>query len=281
MKLTIFSALTLLACSGIARASGHGPVFGLTTPTNAKGGWSLDVGMMGRVGAENSGSMARAMLSYGITQDVQLSLTLPYIFRSAPLPPARGTSMMSTTPDFEAIGAWRFHRQGTDVGTRFESTAYIGPIIPGIQRPQGMLGNLKKAPGFYSAVSTGMASRSHYFWLGAGNSHFVERGGDQRPNLFNYSAVWAYRPPAWRKDYPHWDWRFFIEMTGELSNKVLHRNALMPGTGAHQIFVGPTALGIYKNYAIEGGIQFPVFRDAGSNFQREKFRFALNFSYFF
>jgi hypothetical protein len=40
-------------------------------------------------------------------------------------------------------------------------------------------------------------------------------------------------------------------------------------------------LGIYKNYALEGGMQFPVFRDVGANFQRERFRFAVNLSYFF
>jgi hypothetical protein len=264
-----------------ALASGHGPVFSLTTPTNAKRGWSLDLGIMGRTGQEDTGVMARGMLSYGITEDFQLSVTFPCVFSSAPLPPARTTSMMSSTPDFEGIAAWRFHRQGLDVGTRFETTVYGGLVLPGPQRPKGMLGNLRRAPGVYTAIATGVASRSHYLWVGVGNVHFAERGGDQRPNLFTYSAAWAYRPRAWRKDYPHWDWRFFVEMTGEISNKVQKGGQRMPGTGGHQLFLGPTMLGIYKNYAIEGGIQFPVYRDVGTNFQRERFRFAINFSYFF
>ncbi|MCI0348824.1 MAG: hypothetical protein L0Z53_05305 [Acidobacteriales bacterium] len=279
MKVQLLFGVMLL--TGTAFASGHGPVFGMTTPTNAKGGWSLDLGVMGRSGAANEGLMSRAMLSYGVTQDVQLSFTVPYVFSSAPLAPARTTSMMSSTPDFEGIGAWRFHREGTSVGTRFETTAYAGLIVPGPQRPRGMLGNLSRAPGVYTAISSGVASRSHYAWIGVGNTHFAERNGDQRPNLFSYSAVWAYRPKAWRKDYPHWDWRFFAELTGELSNKVLMDGARMPGTGGHQIFLGPTVLGIYKNYAIEGGVQFPVFRDVGASFQREQFRYSINISYFF
>lgn len=225
--------------------------------------------------------MSRAMLSCGITQDLQVSLTMPYVFNSAPLAPGRVTSMMSATSDFEVIGAWRFHRKGTAVGTRVESTLYAGPVIPGPQRPAGMVGNLTKAPGVYTALSTGLASRRYYVWGGVGNLHFAERDGDQRPNLFTYSSVLAYRPPPWRKDYPHWDWRVFGEMNGEISNKVRHLGATAPRTGAHQVFLGPTALGIYKNYAIEGGIQFPVFRNVGSNFQRERFRFSINFSYFF
>lgn len=282
MRARLLLALALLALSATpAAASGHGPVFGLTTPTNAKGGWSLDIGMMGRSGANDQGVMARAMLSYGVTEDFQLSFTAPAVFNSAPVAPGRVTGMMSATADFEGIAAWRFHRQGLDVGTRFESTAYVGLIVPGPQRPQGMLGNLARAPGFYTAVATGVASRSHYAWVGVGNVHFVERDGDQRPNLFTYSAVWAYRPKQWRKDYPHWDWRFFAEMTGEVSNKVRVDGVRMPSTGGHQIFLGPTMLGIYKNYAIEGGVQFPIYRDVGAHFQRERFRYAINFSYFF
>lgn len=264
-----------------AAASGHGPVFGLTTPTNSKGGWSLDIGLMGRSGAADNGVMSRTMLSYGITEDFQLSATFPYVFSSVPLAPARVTSMMSATSDFEGIAAWRFHRRGTRVGTRVESTAYAGLIFPGAQRPKGMLGNLKRAPGVYTAVATGMASRSHYVWVGVGNVHFAERDADQRPNLFTYSGVWGYRPPALRKDYPHWDWRLFVELTGEISNKVRMDGSRMAGTGGHQIFLGPTVLGIYKHYAIEGGVQFPAFRDVGANFQHERFRFAINFSHFF
>jgi hypothetical protein len=225
--------------------------------------------------------MSRAMLSYGITQDVQVSLTAPYAYSSVPLAPARTTSMMSSTPEFEAIAAWRFQRRGTAVGTRWESTAYTGFVVPGPQRPTGMLGTLSRAPGVYTAFATGMASRSHYVWGGVGNVHFAARNGDQRPNLFTYSAVWGYRPAALRKEYPHWDWRVFAEMTGEVWNKVQLDGVPMAGTGGQQIFLGPTVLGIYKNYAIEGGVQFPLFRDVGANFQRERFRYAINFSVFF
>lgn len=260
--------------------SGHGPVFGMTTPTNADDGWAIDVGLMGRKGEEGDGAMLRTMFSYGLTEDLQVSWSLPLVFSSAAFAPARMTGMMPGSGDFEAIGAWRFHRRGTGVGTRFESTAYAGAIIPGPQRGAGMARDLKRAPGTYTAVSTGMASRSHYAWGGVGYTRFLESEGDRRANVFSYSAVWGYRPPPLQKEYPHWDWRLFVEMTGERSQGIRRDGLDMPETRGHQIFLGPATLGIYKNYAIEGGIQFPVYRDIGARLQRETFRFAINFTYF-
>ncbi len=281
MRVAALVLFVVLLCPVSRGESGHGPVFALTTPTNAKRGWALDIGIMARTGADDRGLMSRAMMSYGITEDLQFSITVPAVFSSAALAPGRVTGMMSATADIEGIGAWRFHRRGAGIGKRFESTVYAGLIVPGPQRPRGMLGQLARAPGYYTAVSTGMASRSHYFWAGVGNVHFIERRGDQRPNLFTYSAVWGYRPAVLRKEYPDWDWRVMAEMTGEVSNNVQRLGAPVPRTASHQLFLGPTLLGIYKNYAIEGGIQFPVYRDVGVLFQRERFRYAINFSYFF
>ena len=273
------AALTFSPGSGFA--SGHGPVFGLTTPTNAKGAWAVDFGVMGRTGDGEDGAMTRAMLTYGFTEDIQLSVSAPLVFASAPFPPARGTAMMPGSGDFEAIGAWRFHRRGTAVGRRVESTAYGGLIVPGPQRPAGMAGDLQRAPGLYTAVATGVASRSHYVWAGIGYTRFAERDGDRRPDIFTYSAVWGYRPPSLRKEYPHWDWRLFVELTGERSADLRRAGVAHPGTSGHQVLLGPTALGIYRNYAIEGGVQFPVYRDVGARLQRETVRYAVNVSYFF
>ena len=144
-----------------------------------------------------------------------------------------------------------------------------------------MLGTLHRAPGLYTAFSSGIASRSHYVWAGVGNMHFAERFGDRRPNVITYSAVWGYRPPPLQREYPRWDWRVFAEMSGDSSSRVQRAGQLMSGTGGNQVFVGPTALGIHKNYAIEGGIQFPVYRNLGPLQIRERYRFAINLSRFF
>ena len=276
----VLAAALLSVLSAVA--SGHGPVFGLATPTNVKGGWSLDIGTMGRVGNLSSGVMTRAMLSYGITEDLQISVSGPVVFSAATLAPGRVTAMMPATGDYEAIGAWRFQRRDTSVGSRIETTAYGGVILPGSQKPPGLIGQLHWAPGVLGMITTGYASRKNYLWAGVGTMHFAESHGDRRPDMLMYSLVYGYRPPPLRKEYPHWDGRVFIEMNGESAvNKFLRNGLAVPGTSGQQIFVGPATLWIYKNYAIEGGIQFPVYRNTGPLFERERFRVVTNFSYFF
>ena len=76
------------------------------------------------------------------------------------------------------------------------------------------------------------------------------------------------------------DWRLFAEFSGEYVGLMERAGALMPGSDASQIFGGPTVLGIYKYFAISGGAQFPIYRDMGRLYPRERVRFAINVSYF-
>ena len=233
--------------------------------------------------------MLRAMLSYGLTEHLQVSVSAPLLLRRGLLAPARVAAMMPTSPDFEGLVAWRFQTHAPAVGTRFESTAYAGLLLPGPQRPgSGLsgLGGLSRAPGFYTALATGMASRAQYFWAGVGNTHYTPRAGDRRPNLLTYTLAYGYRPPAGRRDYPHVDWRLFAEMTGEHFGTARRAGRIVTGAG-DQVFLGPTALVIVHGYALEGGVQFPLFRPAPGGpgvpvaFARERARAALNLSYFF
>lgn len=69
-------------------------------------------------------------------------------------------------------------------------------------------------------------------------------------------------------------------MTGEKWGSIRHLGVPLSNTGGHQVFLGPSTLGIYKSFAISGGAQFPVYRDTSSVFPREKVRVAVNVSYF-
>ncbi|MBW8870094.1 MAG: hypothetical protein JF563_04865, partial [Acidobacteriales bacterium] len=46
------------------------------------------------------------------------------------------------------------------------------------------------------------------------------------------------------------------------------------------LWLGPSVLAIFKNIAIEGGVQGPIYRDVPTPiYGREAVRFAINFSY--
>jgi hypothetical protein len=78
--------------------------------------------------------------------------------------------------EFEALAAWRFHRQAIGDGARFESTAYIGGTVPLESHRAGM----RTSPSVYTSVASGYASRSHYFWVGAGYQRYDDDRGDRQ-----------------------------------------------------------------------------------------------------
>jgi hypothetical protein len=258
-----------------ANASGHGPVFGLATPTNSQGEWSFDEGIFGRNGRLGSQASVRELLAYGFTPHLTLSLTLPAVVGSTSLPPTR----IQPGDDFDTTLSWRFQHRATKVGTRFESTAFAGLAIPGPQSGFIGIAHTTSVPGTMFGVVSGMASRSNYFWLGSTYTKFYEHNGDKRPDVLDYSLVYGYRPLKWRRPPDKWDWRLFGELVGERSDMFLQANSTVPNTQAHQVFIGPTALGIFHNYTVSFGAQFPIYQSVGSAFPKERVRFAVNFSY--
>jgi hypothetical protein len=253
----------------------HGPVFGLATPTNSKGEWNFDSGLFGRAGSFGTVTSFRELIGYGFTPHLMVSFTAPGVFGSALLPPTR----IQPGDDFDATLSWRFQHRATKVGTRFESTAFAGLAVPGPQSGFKGIAHTTNLPGTMFGAVTGMASLSNYIWLGATFTKFYEHNGDKRPDVLDYSLVYGYRPPKWRRPPDKWDWRLFGELVGERSNPFVQSNANVPQTRAHQVFIGPSALGIFHNYTVSFGAQFPVYQDIGAAYRKEHVRFAVNFSY--
>jgi hypothetical protein len=264
-----------------AFANGHGPVFGLATPTLGQGAWSLDVAAMGRFGGDNR-ALLRPMLAYGITEDLQFSLSvpMPLYARQGSTPPARMMAMMPATPDVEGLLGWRFARQGNAVGSRFESTAYLGFDYP----TDGLRGGVATSPGFSAGAVTGYASRSVYLWAGALYRRYMSPIGptvDHVGDTLFYSLVLGYRPPYFRKELPQPDWRVFVEAVGEHTFRNVRAGAELPDTGGERVFVGPTVLGLFGAWGISGGPLFPVYQGLNGTQPSEKVRLGIDFTYWF
>lgn len=269
-------ALILLAAlaAPYANAANHGPVFGLATPTNSQGEWSFDQGVFDRTTSLGSQASLRELVGYGFTPHLTVAFTLPGVIGDTPLAPTR----IQPGADFDTTLAWRFQHRATKVGTRIESTAFAGMVVPG---PQSAFSGIKptNVPGVMIGGVTGRASLSHYLWLGGTFTKFFEHDGSKRPDVFDYSLVYGYRPAKWRRPPDKWDWRLFAELVGERSGTFQQSSVVVPNTGAHQVFLGPTALGIFHNYTVSFGAQFPVYQDVETQFQKERVRLAINFGY--
>jgi hypothetical protein len=280
MKRTnIFLALAAWLASTPIYGSGHGPVFALATPTNPKGGFGFDTSFMGRYSGGN-GAMFRATLGYGVTENLKFSVSGPLVFKAEPFTISRTAAVTPMGGDFEVLGLWRFQRSDLGVGKRFETTAIGGLLIPGPQADSGRFKGMKSRPGVLAGIVSGVASRSHYVWVGTTYQRYATSDGDRRPDLLFYSFAYAYRPESWRKD-QGWDWRIFGECTGERTGLLERAGQSVAGSRSNQVFAGPTTLGVYKNYAVSAGVQFAVHQDVGPIYPRERVRVALNFTIFF
>jgi len=260
-------------------ASGHGPVFALATPTNPQGGFSFDTSFMGRYGG-SSGTMYRGTLGYGITENLKVSVSAPLLFQTDEFTLSRTAAFTPMGGDFEALSLWRFQRRDFGVGKRFETTAIGGLLVPGPQAGSGVMKGMKNRPGGLAGIVSGITSRSQYVWIGATYQRYAAAAGDRRNDLLFYTFAYAYRPNKLRRD-SGWDWRVFGECTGERLGVLERAGIYVPGSRSNQVFVGPTTLGVYKNYAVSGGVQFPVYRNLGPIYPRERVRVSLNFTWFF
>ena len=262
-------------------AQGHGPVFGLSTPTLRKGGWSLDAGFMGQVVGEQEMVMFRPMVSYGITEDVQLSASFPLpIYTSQGMMPARVATRMPATPDVELTLGWRFQKRELGVGSRFESTTFLAFGYPTDATRTGV----ETSPGVAASITTGYVSRTVYAWVGGMYQRYLSPTGPTAGrfgDLVMYSAVLGYRPPAFQHEYPHADWRLFVEAVGEIAARDRAHGVEHAASGGHQLFVGPTLLGLYGAWGGSGGPLFPVYRRLNGDQPREKVRLALDLIFWF
>lgn len=272
----IVTALTFAV--NAAWAEGHGPAFGLATPTLARGQWSSDTAVV-QIGTEADDSFAiREMVGYGITEDLQALLTFP-LRRSEESSSAstRGGSMMGAMDTVEASLQWRFHRTAPDVGTRYESAVLLGASVPTRkERGQMTAGN-----GVHLAAVTGYVSRVTYWWVGAGAQYFTEENGDQLGTQYYASAVFGYRPPLFQHDYPKPDWRVFVELLAESNERSRMNDRTMVNSGGEQVLVGPSVLGLYGRWGIEGGVLWPVMQSLNGTQSEERYRAKLVFTYWF
>ena len=270
------AVLAILLAQGSAYAAGHGPVFELATPTSPKGGFSLDLSLMGRSGDLGVVPMLRGTLGYGLTENLKVSFSAPVMLKTDYLSPSRGSAFSPMNSAYEGLVTWRFIRQDTGVGSRIESTLIGGVVVPGGHERVRM----PLRPGAVAGIVTGWVSRSHYVWGGVSYQGYATSETDRRSSILSYSAAYAFRPFSWRVD-QGWDWRVFGEMTGEHIGPMKRDQLIVPGSQGNQVFVGPSALGVYKNYAVSAGLQFAVHRTTPSFYPKETVRFAVNLAYFF
>ena len=275
VKFALFLASNMLLMQA-GFAADHSPLFSYATPVNAQREFSFNTGVFGRGGSAGTQLSTGSGFGYGLEPHITLSASLPAMVGSGNLP----ESHIVSGSEWAAGASWRFVDSINSLGRRLESTASLNLVVPGPQSPTGLLGTLHRAPGVAGVLATGMASRSQYLWLGGGYTRFGEASKDRRPDTISWSTTYGYRPSRLRRGVDQWDYRGFAELTGEHTGNVVRSGAAVPGSSSTTVWLGPSVLAIFKEFAIGAGVQGPLFRDVSENlYGRERIRFAINLSY--
>lgn len=274
LAIVMSCALGLVTASD-ASASGHGPVFGAATPTLGRGAWSFDQAWTMRFGEDSTREhMLKTMVTFGITETLQVSGSIPVVMSDNTLVPARMMNAMSNDREFEGLVGYRFHRTPVGIGGRRESTLYVGGTVPFERYRLGTAAGGSIVVG----AATGYAGRSHYIWFGGALQHYFPREDDRLGDSRTVTFVYGYRPQIFRVDSGRPDLRFFVESTFEdrQANQSSVARVAQPG---RTLFIGPTSLLVYKAIALSGGVQWAAYQ-ADRPGASEHLRVAVNFSYF-
>lgn len=260
---------------GNTLAQGHGPLYGLQTPTLARGGFDFNAAAMSLATEDDELFMLRYIWSYGVTEDLQLNITTPtMINRLSEAPRTRGNSNMPANGDIEASVWYRFFSNAFGVGKRFESTAILSVSTP----TEKNRGAAKVSNSIHGAISTGYASRTWYAWVGGGYQYYFQKGTDQLGDLPYGSLVIGYRPNIFMGDYPKPDWRIFVESLAEFPGSNTFEGQLSPmDERGKKVMIGPSFLGLYGAWGISFGALFPAYQKVQG--PDEKYRLSMNISY--
>lgn len=274
-RITLIVILAIVALSK-TYAQGHGPLYGLQTPTLAKGGVDFNAAAMSLVTKDDQSFMLRYIWSYGVTEDLQLNITTPtMINRLSEAPRTRGNSNMPANGDIEASVWYRFFSNAFGVGKRFESTAILSVSTP----TEDTRGGINVSNSTHGAISTGYASRTWYAWVGGGYQYYFEKGNDQLGDLPYASLVVGYRPNIFMGDYPKPDWRVFVESLAEFPGASMNEGQISPvDQRGKKVMLGPSFLGLYGAWGISFGALFPVYQNVVQDPQ-ERYRLSMNISY--
>jgi len=222
------------------RARAHEPLFGLGPHTVGQYAWALE----SELERQNGGWSNRYELIYGLTPDLAMTASLPYVFSTAGRRAGLG--------DLIIRGKRRFLRH--DVRNASTALAFHW----GVKLPTGSQ-SARRGSGttdYFVGLSFGRESRRHYAFADArylvnGTSNQVNRG-----NILNIDAAYGIRP--WKLEYLQPDAVFLLEVLGEVASRNTIQDRPDPDSGGFTLSVAPGFFFSYRNIMLKGGVKISV-----------------------
>lgn len=255
-------------------AFAHEPIFGLGPHVIYKGGVGVEVEIDGERSSGNQKTDEELAIDteiiYGITSDLAATLIIPGILNKVEKTATEDQSS-SGFGDASLRLKYRFWRRDSP-GIQDSAAIILGGKFPtGDENEKPKLGS--GSTDFLFGLAVARESRRWYYFgdfryrLNTQNDQF--KAGDK---IFADVAI-GIRP--WLTEYLEPDWVFLVEMNWETQqrNELFEKD--VSDSGGNLLFVSPGFFLTYRNWAVKGGVQVPVYQNLYGNQPEVDYRFAL------
>lgn len=258
----------------INSAFAHEPIFGLGPHVIYKGGVGVEVEIDGARSSSNQETERELAIDteiiYGITSDLAATLVLPGILDKL----EKNATENRSSAGFGDVSLrlkYRFWRQDSP-GTQDSAAIILGGKFPtGNENKNPKLGS--GSTDFLFGLAAARESRRWYYFgdfryrLNTKNNQF--KAGDK---IFADAAI-GIRP--WLTEYLEPDWVFLVETNWETQQRNELFGQDVSDSGGNLLFVSPGFFLTYRNWAVKGGVQVPVYQNLNGNQPEVDYRFAL------
>lgn len=267
--------IVTFSCFTVTFVNAHEPIFGLGPHTIFKGGTGIEMEFEGEK-ASGSGEKEREYvlhteIIYGITADLAVTLAVPYFLdrKSDAGGVERSSSGMGEILVRTKYRFWRKDSLGMQDAAAF---------IVGIKLPTGDDDKTPKLGSGSTDFLFGLtAARESLVWFYFGDIRYrlnTEGSGDlEKGDRFFVDLAIGIRP--WLVDYLKPD----LVVLAELNWETLMRNKLdgahIEDSGGSLLFISPSFFFTYRNWAVKGGVQLPVYQYLYGEQPEVDYRFKL------
>ncbi len=269
-RLAVITAAILSIFLTSVSALAHEPIFGLGPHTIFKGGVGLEMEFEGEK-ASGGGEVEReytltSEIIYGITADLSATLAIPYILERSSINESSGPGDVSVRTKYRF---WR--RDG--IGVQDAAAVILGVKLPtGDDDKTPRLGS--GSTDYLLALAIARESLKWYYFGDVRYRLNTEGGGGMRAGNGVFADL-AIGIRTRRVEYLRPD----LVVIAELNFESRDRNELFgvdfADSGGNRLFLSPSFFFTYRNWALKGGIQFPVDQDLNGNQPESDYRFSL------
>ena len=258
----------------IISAFAHEPIFGLGPHVIYKGGVGVEVEIDGERSSGNLKTERELAVDteiiYGITSDLAVTLVIPGILDKVRITETEDQSS-SGFGDLSIRLKYRFWRRDSP-GIQDSAAIILGGKFPtGDENEKPKLGS--GSTDFLFGLAVARESRRWYYFgdfryrLNTTDDQF--KAGDK---IFADAAI-GIRP--WLTEYLEPDWVFLVEANWETQQRNEQFGQAVSDSGGNLLFVSPGFFLTYRNLAVKGGVQVPVYQNLYGNQPGIDYRFAF------